>query len=143
MGTDVRATISKKNPYYISKHRFYELKHYCLQYNEWKRLKRELEDSLISSSKGVRTDLEWIDPTGNIAVKIHDLSLKMKEIEDLVCMAGKELSKYLFIAVTEGVSYTYLKTVLNIPCSKEYFYKQYRKFWWLLSNDKSRNLHVF
>ena len=143
MGTDVRATISKKNPYYISKHRFYELKHYCLQYNEWKRLKRDLEDGLLSASKGTRIDLEWVDPTGNIAVKINNLSLKMKEIEDAVDKTDRGLSKYLFIAVTEGVSYTYLKTVLNMPCSKEYFYKQYRRFWWILSNSRTRNLHSF
>lgn len=31
-----RAEISKKNPHYISKHRYYELKHFCLQYPEWK-----------------------------------------------------------------------------------------------------------
>lgn len=28
--------LSEKNPYYISKHRYYELKHFCLQYPEWK-----------------------------------------------------------------------------------------------------------
>ena len=32
-----RAELSKKNPYYISKHRYYELKHFCRQYDEWKR----------------------------------------------------------------------------------------------------------
>ena len=30
-----RAEVSKKNKYYISKHRYYELKHFCLQYKEW------------------------------------------------------------------------------------------------------------
>ena len=28
--------LSERNPYYISKHRYYELKHFCLQYPEWK-----------------------------------------------------------------------------------------------------------
>ena len=27
--------LSERNPYYISKHRYYELKHFCLQYPEW------------------------------------------------------------------------------------------------------------
>lgn len=31
-----RAEVSKRNKYYISKHRYYELKHFCLQYPEWK-----------------------------------------------------------------------------------------------------------
>lgn len=30
MGTDIRATISTKNRYWIEKHRYYELKHFCL-----------------------------------------------------------------------------------------------------------------
>ena len=32
-----RNEISVKNKYYISKHRYLELKHFCLQYPEWKR----------------------------------------------------------------------------------------------------------
>lgn len=43
MGTVIRAEISKKGKWWISKHRYYELKHYCLQYKE---MKEELE-SLI------------------------------------------------------------------------------------------------
>lgn len=30
---NVRPELSKKNKYYISKHRYYELKHLCLQYS--------------------------------------------------------------------------------------------------------------
>lgn len=32
MGTTLRAELSEKNPYWIEKHRYYELKHFCLQY---------------------------------------------------------------------------------------------------------------
>ena len=35
MGTNIRPEISERNPYWISKHRYYELKHFCLQYNGW------------------------------------------------------------------------------------------------------------
>ena len=31
-----RSEISKKNPYWIPKHRYFELKHFCLQYPDWK-----------------------------------------------------------------------------------------------------------
>lgn len=37
MCTNVRPNVSKKNDYYISKERYYELKHFCLQYNDWMR----------------------------------------------------------------------------------------------------------
>ena len=33
--TDIRPEISKKNKYWISRHRYYELKHFCMQYREW------------------------------------------------------------------------------------------------------------
>lgn len=29
--------LSKKNPYHLSRHRYYELKHFCFQYEEWKK----------------------------------------------------------------------------------------------------------
>ena len=32
-----RAQLSTKNPCSIPKHRYYELKHFCLQYPDWKK----------------------------------------------------------------------------------------------------------
>ena len=29
--------LSKKSPFYITKHRYYELKNFCLQYPDWKK----------------------------------------------------------------------------------------------------------
>lgn len=29
--------LSPKNPYHLSRHRYYELKHFCFQYKEWKK----------------------------------------------------------------------------------------------------------
>lgn len=45
MGTVVRADISKKNAYWIDKHRYYELKHFCLQYPIWAKTYAELSCS--------------------------------------------------------------------------------------------------
>lgn len=33
MGTTIRPELSEKNPYWIERHRYYELKHFCLQYS--------------------------------------------------------------------------------------------------------------
>ena len=43
MGTTLRAELSEKNPYWIEKHRYYELKHFCLQYPIWKKIYRSLD----------------------------------------------------------------------------------------------------
>ena len=37
MANDIRPEVSQKNPYWIGKHRYYELKHFCLQYPIWKK----------------------------------------------------------------------------------------------------------
>ena len=42
METVVRADISKKNAYWIDKHRYYELKRFCLQYPIWAKSYAEL-----------------------------------------------------------------------------------------------------
>lgn len=43
MSTTVRSEISKKNIYWIEQHRYYELKHFCLQYPLWKKAYSEID----------------------------------------------------------------------------------------------------
>lgn len=51
MAARVRAEISMKNKYWIPKHRYYELKHYCLQYPYW--IKKYASVNLESSSSSI------------------------------------------------------------------------------------------
>ena len=39
----MRTTVSKKNKYWISRHRYLELSHFCAQYNEWIKIRKDLE----------------------------------------------------------------------------------------------------
>ena len=99
MATVIRPKISERNKYWIGKHRHYELKHYCLQYPNWKRLYSDLNGSLQTSliDSGYRSSIPG-DPTGNTSVKRLQLSEKIKKIEDtakkadlvfvLLCIAG-------------------------------------------------------
>ncbi len=34
--TKLKSELSEKNKYWIPKHRYYELRHFCLQYNDWR-----------------------------------------------------------------------------------------------------------
>lgn len=43
MGTTIRPELSEKNPYWLEKHRYYELKHFCLQYPIWKKAYSSLD----------------------------------------------------------------------------------------------------
>ena len=60
------------------------------------------------------------------------------DLVQLVCHESEpEIEDYIFKSLTEGVSYTNLKTKLEIPCGKDMFYDRWRKALWLL--DKYRD----
>ena len=134
MSTVIRPELSEKNKYWIDKHRFYELKHFCLQYPIWKKAKAEIDGLAksridISKSKTNRVS----KPVEKSVEDSLYYSERMELIERLCNEASLEYGNYLFKAVTEGYSYNYLKTTLGIPCCKETYYECYRKFFWLLS----------
>jgi hypothetical protein len=135
MATTVRAQISEKNKYYIDKHRHYELKHYCLQYPAWKRAYTDCldRDTPVSMIAGTRQTDGVYDPSSTRAVTRAYYSNKMEMLEQVAKDADKYLWQYILKAVTEGLSYTYLRTKLGIPCGKDMYYDRYRRFFWLLS----------
>ena len=50
-----RAQLSAKNPCRIPKHRYYELKHFCLQYPDWKKALVLLEGACTAGRMEHRT----------------------------------------------------------------------------------------
>lgn len=138
MATMIRAEISDKNKYYIDKHRHYELKHFCLQYPSWKKAYADFDDTSISLSTidSVPTSNIPGDPTAKRAMMKAHYSERINLIEKVAMEADRYLYEYILKAVTEGLSYTYLKSRLNIPCGKDMYYDRYRKFFWLLSTSR-------
>ena len=139
MGTVIRAEISNKNKYYIDKHRYYELKHFCLQYNEWKKAYANCNESIIFAStleKHPSTNLPS-DLTAKYAMKKAFYGERIKLIEHAAKEADDFLYPYLMKAVTEGLAYTHLKAKYDIPCGRDMYYDRYRKFFWLLSNSRN------
>lgn len=135
MATLIRPELSIKNKYYIDKHRYYELKHFCLQYPIWKSLYASFNASSIGSSAATRlpSGNSHGDPTAKRAMLKTYYSDKIKLIEKVAKETDEYLCDYIVKAVTEDLSYTYLKTRLEIPCGKDMYYDRYRKFFWLLS----------
>ena len=81
MSTLVRPVLSKRNKYYISKHRYYELKHFCLQYPEWKEEYANLAMSIGADSAvldGMPKGSDKLDRTGENAVKLARIKEKIK-----------------------------------------------------------------
>lgn len=139
MATNIRAEISIKNRYWIDKHRHYELKHFCLQYPEWKRAYANFSDISmpLSMIERVSTSKMPGDPTAKRAIMKAYYLEKIKLIEEIAKEADQYLYKYIIKAVTENLSYTYLKSKLDIPCSKDMYYDRYRRFFWLLSEARN------
>lgn len=138
MATMIRPELSQKNKYWISKHRHYELKHFCLQYPSWKKMYADLQDPKFSVSAIERlptTNLPF-DPTAKRATISAYYSDRIEMIERAAVEADQCLCAYILKAVTEGLSYTYLKARLKIPCSRDMYYDRYRKFFWILSNSR-------
>lgn len=138
MATTIRPELSSKNKYWIERHRYYELKHFCLQYPIWKKI----YTSLNSLSKQP-SDLSIFSKTGNISdptakcAEAREFYLERIElIERIAKETNSALSSYILKAITEGLSYDYLKARLDIPCCKDIYYDLYRRFFWLL--DKAR-----
>lgn len=138
MATVIRPEMSPKNKYWISKHRHYELKHFCLQYPTWKKMYCNIVEfgSSITSLEKVSGGMIYSDITSKCAIEKAYYSKKIKLIEKIAKETDPDLWQYILLAVTEGYSYTYLQTKLNIPCSRDMYYDRYRKFFWLLSKAR-------
>lgn len=138
MATKIRPELSIKNKYHIDKHRHYELKHFCLQYPEWKRAYTAFSEPRISlsSTNRIPTDNLPGDPTANQAMIKAQLISRIEMIERVAKEADHQLYYFILKAVTEGLSYTYLKSRLDIPCGKDMYYDRYRRFFWLLSKAR-------
>lgn len=138
MSTVIRPELSLKNKYWIDKHRYYELKHYCLQYLSWKKTYAAIDELSMSSSVLDRLPSSNIpgDLTAKYAMRKAHYSEKINMIEKAAMDADEDLYIYILKAVTEGLSFTYLKTRLEIPCSRDTYYDRYRRFFWLLSEAR-------
>jgi hypothetical protein len=77
------------------------------------------------------------DLTAKYAIRKAHYSEKINLIEKTAVEADQDLCVYILKAVTEGLSYTYLKTRLEIPCSRDMYYDRYRRFFWLLSESRN------
>ena len=138
MGTVIRAELSKKNPYWIERHRYYELKHFCLQYPAWKKAYNSLLG--LSSRRDVdnvsRNKYQTSNPTEHSSMIRAMYAERMRLVEDAAEESDSDIFNYLILAVTKGVSYENLKTMYDIPCCREKYYESYRKFFWILNQKR-------
>lgn len=136
MSTTIRPEISQKKNYWIERHRYYELKHFCLQYPIWRKACAGLDGLAKHNIAAQRSSGEISDPTGKAAEAREWYIDRMKLVEKTANNTDSIIAPYILKGVTEGRSYDYLRLQHNIPCGKDMYYNLYRRFFWLLSKER-------
>ena len=134
----LRPELSQNNPHWISRHRYYELKHFCLQYYAWKSQYADISISLrsVETDTSAVVKSEVSNPTEDLALTRLYYKERMELIERTAEETHPIIGRYIFVGVTEGVSYEIINARETIPCSKDEYYDLYRRFFWLL--DRAR-----
>lgn len=138
MATRIRPNLSEGNKYWISKERYYELKHFCLQFNDWLKMYNALSDSRISTSVTVLSGFKGIpgNPTEKIAIAKAHYKDRLDMVENAAKAADPEIWSYILKAVTDDVSCSTLICKYDMPCGKDKFYAAYRRFFYYLSSNR-------
>ena len=134
----MKSELSEKNPYWIDKHRFYELQHFCLQYPIWEKSYTMLDGlskrQLDLATYGKTNDIS--NPTEKVAIKKTFYLNRMELITETAKKVDAGIAPYLIRGVTEGLSYDVMNAKKKIPCCRETYYDMYRKFFWLLNEER-------
>ncbi len=138
MSTSIRPELSPKNCYWIEKHRYYELKHFCLQYPTWRRKYNSLICYPSSWPKLVPPTKTNVigDPVTMFVDERLFYANRMDMLERVAKETDEKLASYILKAITEGISYDHLRARTDIPCCKDTYYDLYRRFFWLLSKER-------
>ncbi len=138
-------TLSEDSKYYIPKHRYLELKHFCLQYNDWNEetlvLLKEVPSNLMYEAHHFNRGIGYTpsDPTFQKALRLAEIDAKIDLIRKACKETDEDLHTYLLIGVTSDKNYEFLNHVLRMPCSRGTYYDRYRKFFYIL-DKMQRNL---
>lgn len=130
MSTTIRPELSANNPMYIDKHRYYELKHFCMQYDIWKEEYRDMSSNFwpIRTVDG-QTFIggSQVEKEAERRQKCID---KINEVDKALNELGEPvLAPYILMSVTNGYSYDTIRARnVNIPCGRSKFYELYREF---------------
>lgn len=130
--------ISTRNPYYIPKYRYLELKNFCLQYYTW----FSAYDSLDGLSKRpndlalFQKDGQKTSPTERCVIAKQRFKNKIDMVFYSVqeaCADNEQIAPFLLNAVGCGKSYNDFK---NPQFTRGDYYRHYRKFFYILSKKR-------
>ena len=127
----------KMERYSIGKYAYRELHNFCLQYPDKKRKLRELQSPYRSPQiTGMPSGSGPGDPTGRIAERAAVLSQDIDMIERAAAEASPTERDLFLLAVTEDVSWAYMKMLKNMQMGEKKFNRRRRKFYYILAQKK-------
>lgn len=132
-----RRELSEKNPYYLPKYRYHELKNFCLQYKDWKGALVLLDywSTEPRDTPGIIKGAMPSSPTERQALARLYYSNHIDLVDKCVRELDPALAPYILKGVTEKVTYESLR-IEGCPCCREVYYRYYRYFFWLLSKER-------
>lgn len=136
MSTVIRAEVSKGSQYYIPKHRFLELKHFCMQYPDWKKEMLAYDSySRIGFADIHRKEVG--DPTLRAVEQRERYARFTSMVEQVASETDPVIGGAIMRGIIFGSSYDAMRTREGIPCCRDTYYDLYRKFFFIL--DKRRD----
>lgn len=124
----------KSNKFYLPKHEYNMVVHFCMNYGEYKRQLAELDGKKAFVLDGMPHGTGVSDPTAEIAERRQRLQSKIDLIEATIRQVDAPLYDYLLLGITTDASYSYLRD-LGIPCGKDYYIKRYREVYYRIAQE--------
>lgn len=132
--SDLKPEVSKKNPYWIPKHRYYELVHFCLQYPTWVKAYNALDGlSKRPEDLALFKTNEHGNPTERCAESRAYFAERIDIVKNAALLAG---GLGILDAVTQGIPYEAMSDEYRYCNSREKFYKVRRKFFYILDQTR-------
>lgn len=139
MSDKQRPELSMRSPWYIGKHRQYELIHFCRQYPLWRR-ELVLLDGYKPRNWEMTPGSYLADPTATDGEKRAMLSRKIEQVHEAAKRAtdNERLQKILLEGVVTGTGFPQLRARHDaVWLGKDTYYEAYRRFFWELNRIRS------
>ena len=128
-----RAEVSEKNLFWIEKHRYLELRQFCLQYPTWQKAKAALIARSGNPGSIAKTSGTLESPVEKIFETICLYDYLIGKVEQAVSYCDIWAQPYVLKGVTKGWSYETMNAQGRLPCCRALYYKEYRKFFYALN----------
>lgn len=133
MGTVIRPEITKKSQWYLDKHRYYELKHFCMQCPTWKKELLYL-DGWNGQEHSALKGHELVRPSEAVAIKRAFFIERIEMLHKAAFETDPVLGDYILEGIVTGKSYEVLNAFKRVPACKDVYYELYRKYFYILSS---------